>query len=109
MPPRRRARFWFSWKSSLVLCSAQHVAGFSRIDVALHVLLEQQAPLFELPGRARHRLHVSGVACIALFERKTRVADGEAAGLGGLERDPLTGGFAAVHVAAGRSAAERRA
>src|SRR6267143_3266018 len=30
----------------------KHVAGFSGIDIALHVLLEQQATLFELPGRA---------------------------------------------------------
>src|SRR5207302_330060 len=76
----------------------KHVAGLSRIDVALHVLLEQQAPLFELRGRARDRLHVSGVACIALLQRKARVAGRKAASLGGLERDPLTGRFAAVHV-----------
>src|SRR5262249_26225371 len=62
--------------------STQHVAGFRLGDVALFVLLDQEAFASQLPRGVAHRFDVSAVVAVALLERWPRVAIGQPLGPG---------------------------
>src|SRR5207247_2028376 len=76
--------------------SSQDVARLRFVDEALHVFLDQEAVLLQLPRCFRDRLHIAVVVLVAFLERLARVAARLALGLGAREWDVLAVRFAAV-------------
>src|SRR6267143_526381 len=74
----------------------QHGACLCCVDIALHVRRQQETARLERARRGRHGVYIALVVAVALRERKSRIAGGEALCLRLLERDPLSRGFAAV-------------
>src|SRR5437870_3064947 len=51
----------------------QHVAGFSRLNEPLGVLLEKKTLIYEFVGGLLDRLHIAVMVLVALLERLARV------------------------------------